>query len=277
MNPLKEPSPPVSAMATPTNGNGNLVDEFEEAFQSCLNVLTKEEAVPTVDKDEIKVEVEHTMHRFIDLARQMEAFFLQKRFLLSALKPEMNVKEDINELKLELGRKEELIKRHYDKIVVWQNLLADLHSYAKSPAQAGGGTTPSGAGTSGGSIPPSPVTNLPGIQPPSQMMPSMPTSMQQLHHQQQQMQQHQQMQVPQQQQMQQMQQIQQMQVPPGLSGGTVGPGMLSPHQSMLVQGMGQSGHFGQASAGGMLQGPLAYLEKTTSNIDYVGGLTDGRR
>lgn len=33
MNPLKEPSPPVSAMATPTNGSGNLVDEFEEAFQ----------------------------------------------------------------------------------------------------------------------------------------------------------------------------------------------------------------------------------------------------
>lgn len=67
----------------------------------------------------------------------MEAFFLQKRFLLSALKPEMNVKEDITELRVELARKEELIRRHYDKIAVWQNLLADLHSYAKSPAQAG--------------------------------------------------------------------------------------------------------------------------------------------
>lgn len=30
---MKEASPPVSAMATPTNGSGNLVDEFEEAFQ----------------------------------------------------------------------------------------------------------------------------------------------------------------------------------------------------------------------------------------------------
>lgn len=73
-----------------------------------------------------------------------------------------------------------------------------------------GGTTPSGAGSSG-SIPPSPVANLPGIQSGSQMMPNIPASMQQLH-QQQQMQQHQQLQVPQQQQMQQMQQIQQMQV-----------------------------------------------------------------
>nr|CAD7575986.1 unnamed protein product [Timema californicum] len=75
-------------MATTANGNGNLVDEFEEAFQSCLNVLTKEEALSTMEKDEIRVEVDHTILRFIDLARQMEAFFLQKRFLLSALKPE---------------------------------------------------------------------------------------------------------------------------------------------------------------------------------------------
>lgn len=104
-------------------------------------MLTKEEAVPTTDKDEIKVEVEHTMHRFIDMARQMEAYFLQKRFLLSALKPEINIKEDVNDLRIELVRKEELIKRHYEKIAVWQNLLADLHSYAKSPAQAGNDTT----------------------------------------------------------------------------------------------------------------------------------------
>ncbi|XP_048517089.1 mediator of RNA polymerase II transcription subunit 28 isoform X2 [Dendroctonus ponderosae] len=206
MNPLKEPSPPGSAMATPTNTNGNLVDEFEEAFQSCLNVLTKEEAVPATDKDEIKVEVEHTMYRFIDMARQMEAYFLQKRFLLSALKPEINIKEDVNDLRIELVRKEELIKRHYEKIAVWQNLLADLHSYAKSPAQAGGNSTPSGAGSSGSSILPSPVQSLAGNQPTSQLMSSMPTSMQQLQHQQLQ-QQHQQLQ---QQQLQQMQ-MQQMQ------------------------------------------------------------------
>lgn len=30
---MKEASPPVSAMATPTNSSGNIVDEFEEAFQ----------------------------------------------------------------------------------------------------------------------------------------------------------------------------------------------------------------------------------------------------
>jgi hypothetical protein len=61
--------------------------------QSCLYVLTKEEVQPTMEKDEIRVELDNTILRFIDLARQMEAFFLQKRFLLSALKPELIVKE----------------------------------------------------------------------------------------------------------------------------------------------------------------------------------------
>ncbi|XP_008201628.1 mediator of RNA polymerase II transcription subunit 28 isoform X1 [Tribolium castaneum] len=268
---MKEASPPVSAMATPTNGSGNLVDEFEEAFQHCLNVLTKEEAVPNSDKDEMKVEVEQTTLRFIDLARQMEAFFLQKRFLLSALKPEMIVKEDINEYRLELARKDELLKRHYEKIAVWQNLLADLQGYAKSPAQ--GSATPTL--NNGGSVQ-SPMAGLPGNQTPNPMMVSgMSTTMQQQLQQQQlqQMQQQQQMQQMQQQQIQQLQQ--QMQVPPGMAGG-VGPGMVSPQQAMFMQQQamgGPRGPFSQQGPGGVLQGPLAYLEKTTSNI----GMTDGRR
>ncbi|OWR54809.1 KDM4 protein [Danaus plexippus plexippus] len=92
---------------------------------ACLNVLTKQETSPCVEKEEVRVEVE----RFIDLARLMEAFFLQKRFLLSAMKPELLVKEDNNELKCELQRKEELLRRHSDKISQWQNLLADLQGH----------------------------------------------------------------------------------------------------------------------------------------------------
>lgn len=121
-------------------------------LQQCLSILiTKDEGLGnngigvsgglTVDKEEARSEVEQVTLRFIDLARQMEAFFLQKRFLLSALKPELVVKEDINDLRVELARKEDLIKRHYDKITVWQNLLADLQGWAKSPAQ---GPAPNG-------------------------------------------------------------------------------------------------------------------------------------
>nr|CAD7437508.1 unnamed protein product [Timema bartmani]CAD7452536.1 unnamed protein product [Timema tahoe] len=149
-------------MATTANGNGNLVDEFEEAFQSCLNVLTKEEALSTMEKDEIRVEVDHTILRFIDLARQMEAFFLQKRFLLSALKPELVVKEG----------------------------------------------------------------------------PGMPVA--------------------------------------SGSGGPPGP-MVTPQQAMFLQQQAAGGPrgppFSTQGPGGVLQGPLAYLEKTTSNI----GLPEGRR
>lgn len=116
-----------------------------------MSILTKDEGLGnsgtgasgglTVDKDEGRAEMEQATMRFIDLARQMEAFFLQKRFLLSALKPELLVKEEINELKLELVRKEELIKKHNDKIAVWQNMLTDLQGWAQSPAQ---GPAPSG-------------------------------------------------------------------------------------------------------------------------------------
>ncbi|PNF17082.1 Mediator of RNA polymerase II transcription subunit 28 [Cryptotermes secundus] len=195
-------------MAATTNGNGNLVDEFEEAFQSCLSVLTKEEVLPTMEKDEIRVEVDHTILRFIDLARQMEAFFLQKRFLLSALKPELVVKEDTNELRQELVRKEELIKRHYEKIAVWQNLFADLQGWAKSPAQG-----PASSGLPNGNSGPQPPAPPTGAPPQPNMSSNMQQQLQQQQLQQQQIQQQQQQQLQQQIQQQQMQQqIQQQQM-----------------------------------------------------------------
>lgn len=130
---------------------------------------------------------------------------MQKRFLLSALKPELVVKEDIAELRMELIRKEELLKRHYDKIAVWQNLLADLQGYAKSPAQ---GTTTSGVISNGGavSVPQSPIpSGLAAGQPTAQMVvPGMTSALQQ-QMQQQQIQQQQMQQVQQQMQMQQQQ------------------------------------------------------------------------
>ncbi|XP_053622971.1 lysine-specific demethylase 4C-like [Plodia interpunctella] len=128
---------PQNTLANPQMYNQMDTDYYRRPYQTpwygynmdyqkaCLNVLTKQESSPSVEKEEVKVEVE----RFIDLARQMEAFFLQKRFLLSAMKPELLVKEDNNELKCELQRKDELLRRHYDKIGQWQNLLADLQGH----------------------------------------------------------------------------------------------------------------------------------------------------
>ena len=261
-------------MATPTNGNGNLIDEFEEAFQQCLSILTaKDEGLVSngigvsgglaVDKEEARSEVEQVTLRFIDLARQMEAFFLQKRFLLSALKPELVVKEDINDLRLELARKEDLIKRHYDKIAVWQNLLADLQGWAKSPAQ---GPAPNGLpnGTQSGQS--QQTANGGGTA-------TMQQQQQILQHQQQLQQQ--QLQHLQQHQMQQ-QQLHQQQVQQGSgappTSGLQGVGVSVGQQGMFMAqaGVGVTGARAGFPVGGVgssaLQGPLAFLEKTTSNI-----------
>ncbi|XP_034234170.1 mediator of RNA polymerase II transcription subunit 28-like isoform X2 [Thrips palmi] len=268
----------INKMANTSNGNGNLVDEFEEAFQACLNILTKDDSITSMDKDEIRAEVDQTISRVIDLARQTESYFLQKRFLLSALKPEFIVKEDITDLKTELLRKDELIKKHYEKINQWQNLLVDLRS-AQSQGHLGqaaaavgamgqqgphlgqpNGMPPGGPGPAMGPVAPgnSMPGNLQQLQQQQQQQLQMQQQLQQQQQQQQQQQsQQQQMQLQQQMQHQQMQQMQmQQQV----------PGMASPQQTMF---MGSPRTPFQPS----LQGPLAYLEKTTSNI----GMTDGRR
>lgn len=93
--------------------------------QACIHALTKQESATGIDKDEISLEVDQTTLKFVDLARQMEAFFIQKRFLLSALKPELVLKEENFDLRFEIQRKDDLIKRHYDKIDQWKKLLSD--------------------------------------------------------------------------------------------------------------------------------------------------------
>lgn len=93
-----------------------------------------------------------------------------------------------------------MIKRHYDKIAMWQTLLAEL-GWAKSPAQ--GPTPPSGIPNGGQATPTTP-------QPPGNMVSPLQQQMQQ--QQQLQQQQQQQMQQHQQQMHQQMQQQMQQQV-----------------------------------------------------------------
>lgn len=55
--------------------------------------LTKEDNFNAVNHDELRTNAETSGQRFLDLARQMEAFFLQKRYLLSVQKPELILME----------------------------------------------------------------------------------------------------------------------------------------------------------------------------------------
>ncbi|XP_011176511.1 mediator of RNA polymerase II transcription subunit 28 [Zeugodacus cucurbitae] len=115
-------------MSSSNNDNSNLMDEFEEAFQACLLSLTKPEPNTGTNKDEIELEVQKTTNRFIDVARQMEAFFLQKRFLVSTLKPDMLIKDENQDLRNEIARKEQLLNKHYSRLEEWKACLSDIQA-----------------------------------------------------------------------------------------------------------------------------------------------------
>ncbi|XP_068211153.1 uncharacterized transmembrane protein DDB_G0289901-like [Palaemon carinicauda] len=128
--------------ATPTPGN--LFDEFEETFQNCMAPLIKEDHFNAVNQDELRTNAETSGQKFLDIARQLEAFFLQKRYLLSIQKPELILMEDILEMRSELSRKDELLKRHADKLGEWQNLLSSMQTRLGTSSAAG---RPSGTST----------------------------------------------------------------------------------------------------------------------------------
>ena len=144
------------------SGTNSLMDKFESQFMDCIHSLTKEESSSGSDKDEIKVEVENTIANFIDLARQMECFFLQKRFQLSCLKPELLLKEENIDLRHEIARKDELLKKHSAKIAKWKEFLSDNTPLQAPPSAMPPTNQPSG---------PMPIPPNPGIpqQPPPQM------------------------------------------------------------------------------------------------------------
>lgn len=159
--------------------------------------------------------------KFIDLARQMETFFLQKRFLLSSSKPELLLKEENVDLRHEIARKDELIKKHLQKIGKWKEYLADITTVPRPIPQGAHAAGPGMPGAVLSDTPPPPL--MPGQRhpPPQQMMPQ-----------------------------------QQMMQPNN-------PGMFMSRPGFPPQGpMG-----GMQNMGG---NPLAFLEKTTNNIDMGG-------
>jgi len=115
------------------------------------------------NKEELRTDAEQNVAKFIEVAKQLETFFLQRRLQISVLKPEQLIKEvmslihqndkivyilgiieqDCSELKQELARKDELIKKHYEKISIWLNMLGEPH-----PASVANGVPIVGDGSS---------------------------------------------------------------------------------------------------------------------------------
>ena len=64
----------------------------------------------------------------------------------------MILKEDSDEMKRELLRKDELIKRHYEKLGDWQSLLQDMQAASSSSTSTISGNSGSAAAASGSAM-----------------------------------------------------------------------------------------------------------------------------
>ncbi|XP_026879823.2 mediator of RNA polymerase II transcription subunit 28 [Electrophorus electricus] len=115
--------------------NSTLVDDLEASFEACFASLVSQDYVNGTDQEEIRTGVDQCIQKFLDVARQTECFFLQKRLQLSVQKPEQVEKEDISELRNELQRKDMLIQKHLTKLHHWQQVLEDISVQHKKPTE----------------------------------------------------------------------------------------------------------------------------------------------
>ena len=154
-----------------SNNPNNLLSQFEKAYAETMATLAQEDTIYDKSPETVKAELEAKITKFTDLARQMETFFLQKQFLLYAHKPELHLKDESTELRQEITRKDELIKKHNERLAHWLKMLADLQQQQRSavgPSVALATPSPSTAPSTPGSVtpvsgPPS-GSKLPGSQ-----------------------------------------------------------------------------------------------------------------
>ncbi|XP_001500349.1 mediator of RNA polymerase II transcription subunit 28 [Equus przewalskii] len=123
-----------AAPGAPRISNSTLVDELESSFEACFASLVSQDYVNGTDQEEIRTGVDQCIQKFLDIARQTECFFLQKRLQLSVQKPEQVIKEDVSELRNELQRKDTLVQKHLTKLRHWQQVLEDINVQHKKPA-----------------------------------------------------------------------------------------------------------------------------------------------
>ncbi|PIK48811.1 putative mediator of RNA polymerase II transcription subunit 28 [Apostichopus japonicus] len=113
-------------MAATSGNEKHLVDELENAFKGCYAALVSQDNVNLqgTDQEESKADVSQAIQHFLDSAKQLEGYFLQKQMMFSIARPEEAIKEDIEELKSELARKDALIQKHQAKVDRWIQTLS---------------------------------------------------------------------------------------------------------------------------------------------------------
>lgn len=88
----------------------NTVDELQDAFKACL-------AVPV---DDCRSSAEQNIARFIEAARKLEVFFLQKKLLLL---DNEDSNEEITNLKAKLKARDNLLAKYAQKLEEWKRIV----------------------------------------------------------------------------------------------------------------------------------------------------------
>jgi len=129
----------------------NPMDRFEQALQACFMGITKDDRLTNLDSDEIKIDADQAIQNLVESAQGMEAYFLKKKLHIAQEKPELILKDECNDLRAELFRKDELLKKNHEKLGHWQAILSDLQSVtsAGSKSVIGNPLSQSGGGNMG--------------------------------------------------------------------------------------------------------------------------------
>ncbi|XP_028391526.1 mediator of RNA polymerase II transcription subunit 28-like [Dendronephthya gigantea] len=104
----------------------NLVKGLESSMQDCISTLLSQGRI----EDDIpnKTGVECCIEKFLQSARQLEAYFSKYQMYSTVNHPQDAVREDITKLREELDRKEALLNSLQAKTIHWNNELDNLIS-----------------------------------------------------------------------------------------------------------------------------------------------------
>jgi len=126
----------TGANGQPIPEESNLLTEFEFAYEEAVGTLIREDNVFDRSPETLQEELETKILKMSEVARKLETFFCQKRLLLHSHEPEYNLSDENQELKREILRKDELIRRHSDKLSQWQAMLSGQVQAGNAPGNA---------------------------------------------------------------------------------------------------------------------------------------------
>ncbi|KRY19997.1 Endoplasmic reticulum-Golgi intermediate compartment protein 2 [Trichinella patagoniensis] len=108
--------------------NGDVINNFRQAVKSCLTLLSVPVKTRHIEADEIKTTAEVATHRLIEAARRSERHFVRLYALFSAYCPEEVLKEEINDMKQEIERKKNMLLKHEEKMIAWEQILSEAET-----------------------------------------------------------------------------------------------------------------------------------------------------